>query len=404
MMMKRLLLVVIMVLSFYLSSAKEIRHTLYTSDNEEFTIIYEVIQNESEVVIQFKRVITNLSERARKIYKDTEDLDIVFFDEVKAFDKVSFTGLEPKPFKTPSSLRYQSEHKGYYFLKDSPEILFSKVRQQDCTIELPLYLAYSERKGKVKLIEGFPDFSIKLKTEIAVAGTTEKKEVISYDEQAEVSDSYAELDALCQAIRSNLKRQKELPFDDILTSHIEELGRMQRQVMSSEAEALINVTLDLIDEKRQELKEIAKENEAAAMREIEIKEKQAAAELKAEQEAIREAEEQKEKEKEKRNILMIIGGAVLGALGFGGNQVIQHVRNSKNQKSMMEMQQSLIQQAEGEAKRRVKSYTSNTARQAVNKARTAGRKAIKEQTTKAKGSIGNTGKTVKTKGKKNFSI
>lgn len=402
-MMKRLVLVAIMVLSFYPSFSKEIRQTLYTSDNEEFTIVYEVIQNGSEAVVQFKKVVKNLSERARKIYKDTEKLDIVFFDEVKAFDEVSFTGLEPKPFMTPSSLRYHSEHKGYYFLKDSPEIVFSKENSQDCTLEMPLYLAYWERKGKVKLIEGFPDFSIKLMSERVVVGP-ESTEAISYDAPAAPSDGYVELQTLCQAIRSNLKRQKELPFDDILTSHIEELGRMQRQMKSYEAELLINATLDQIDQKRQELKVAAMEAEAAAMREIEMREMQAAAELKAEQDAIREAEEQKEKEKEKRNILMIIGGAVLGLLGFGGNQVIQHVRNSRNQKSMMEMQQSLIKQAEGDAKRRVKSYVANTARQTVNKARTAGRKAVQEHVTKAKGSIGKTGRPVRPNGKKNYTI
>lgn len=404
MMMKRLLLVAIMVLSFYPSDSKEIRQKLYTPDNEEFIIVYEVIQNESEAVIQFKRVIKNLSERARKIYKDTEDLDVVFFDEVRAFDKVSFTGLEPMPFKTPSSLRYESEHKGYYFLKESPEIVFLKLNSQDCTLEMPLYLAYSEKKGKVKIIQRFPDLSIKLRSERTVAEVSERSEAISYDEHTDHSDGIAELEMLCHAIRLNLKRQKELPFDDILTSHIDELSRMQRQVMSPEAEELINATIGHIDEKRQELMDIAKENEAAAMREIEMREREAAAALKAEQDAIRETEEQKEKEKERRNIFMIIGGAVLGALGFGGNQVIQHVRNSRNQRSMMEMQQSLIKQAEGAARRRVKSYAANTARQAINKARTAGRKTVQAQVTKAKESIGTTGKLAKAKGKKKFSI
>lgn len=404
MMMKRLLLVAIMVLSFHSSFSEEIRYTLHTVDNEEITIVYEVIQDDSEAAIRFKRVIMNLSDRARKVYKDSDKLDIVFFDEVRAFDKVTFTGLEPKPFKTPSSLRYESDRKGYYFLKESPQILFSKVKPQDSSLDVPLYLAYSEKKGKVRLIEGFPDFSIKLRGQNAVAERSERNDVISYDRQADVNDAYAELEALCQAIRQNLKRQKELPFDDILASHIDELGKMQRRRISSKADSLINATLDLIDAKRQELKEIAIENESAAMREIEMKERQAAAELKAEQDAIREAEEQKAKEKEKRNILMIIGGAVLGVLGFGGNQIIQHVRNSRNQKSMMEMQQNLIKQAEGDVKRRVKSYTANTARQSVNKVRTAGRKTVQDQITKAKGSFAPTGKSVKGNGKKNFSI
>ena len=61
-------------------------------------------------------------------------------------------------------------------------------------------------------------------------------------------------------------------------------------------------------------------------------------------------QQQEEAEKgKKRNMWLMIGAAILGVLGFGGNQVAQHMRSTKNQKSMMEMQQNAIKRAENPA-------------------------------------------------------
>ena len=241
-------------------------------------------------------------------------------------------------------------------------------------------------------MEGFSDLVIKLNVEKTELDADEIRESVDLRDQLKNSGNNHDLEMLCSAIRNNLKRQNELPFDDILSSHIDELGRMQRQKMSVADQRLINETLDRIDAKRQELKMIEKQRQEESQREAEMREKQAAAEMKAEQDAIREAEAQKEKEKEKRNMWMIVCGGVLSLLGFGGSQLMQHIRNSNNQKSMMEMQQSIMKEAEGNAKRRAQSYVSNKTKQTVNKVRTNGRNAVREQVAKS------------TASKKNFTI
>ena len=390
--MKRFLLIVMMALTFHSAFSKEVRKTFSVADFGEFTIVYDVTQNDNETVIRFSRVIKNLTDKGRSSIKDTEKLDIAFFDEVTAFDNISFVGLEPKPLRMSFGLSYVSGFKGYFFIKELPELVFNKSYSKDCEIVIPLYLAYFEKKGKVKLLEGFSDLVLNLNVENADLEADRIRESSDSGEELKNSGNNPDLVMLCSAIRNNLKRQNELPFDDILSSHIDELGEMQRQKLSVADQRLINEILDRIDAKRHELKTIEKQKQEESQREAEMREKQAAAEMKAEQDAIREAEAQKEKEKEQRNMWIIVCGGVLSILGFGGSQLMQHIRNSKNQKSMMEMQQSIMKEAEGNAKRRVQSYVSNKTIQTVNKARTNGRNAVREQLAKS------------TASKKNFTI
>ena len=66
---------------------------------------------------------------------------------------------------------------------------------------------------------------------------------------------------------------------------------------------------------------------------------------------------------------MIIGGAILAIFGFIGNAVFKHFRDINNQKSILQMQQSLAQQAEHEAGRRSREIIRNRAHQLANRGR-----------------------------------
>jgi hypothetical protein len=86
---------------------------------------------------------------------------------------------------------------------------------------------------------------------------------------------------------------------------------------------------------------------------------QAAQAAKAEEEKRQQDEENKVKEDEdnqkKRNIWLMIGGALLAVLLFVGNQVMQHVRNRSQVRSMQELQDRAMHQAEGQIKQRTRS-------------------------------------------------
>jgi hypothetical protein len=107
----------------------------------------------------------------------------------------------------------------------------------------------------------------------------------------------------------------------------------------------------------------------------------------AEQAAAEEADSEKAKEQEDKNRKdkwwMFIIAAVLGVLGFGGSQVSQHLRNKKNQQSMMDMQQNVVKRAENEAKRRAQSFARNKSHQMVGQVKQKGRQAVRSGVTKA---------------------
>ena len=104
--------------------------------------------------------------------------------------------------------------------------------------------------------------------------------------------------------------------------------------------------------------------------------------------------EQKAEQQQKRNLWMIIGGVALAVLGFVGNQVLQHFRNLKSQKNIMEMQQSMAKKAQEEAKRRTESLIKSQSQKAVNDVKSKTKESIKT----------NVGRITKNKKSKGFSI
>lgn len=88
---------------------------------------------------------------------------------------------------------------------------------------------------------------------------------------------------------------------------------------------------------------------------------------------------------------MIIGGVILAALCFIGNQVFQHFRNIRNQRSMMEMQQDIARRAENEAKRHAQNFARRKTNEVVNSARRSTQELVRN---KVKQSGGNKPKNI----------
>ena len=88
---------------------------------------------------------------------------------------------------------------------------------------------------------------------------------------------------------------------------------------------------------------------------------------------------------------MIIGGTILGAVCFVGNQFFQHFRNISNQKSMMEMQKDIARRAENEAKRHAQNFARKKTDEVVNNARRSTQEMVRN---KVKQSGGNKPKNI----------
>ena len=140
-------------------------------------------------------------------------------------------------------------------------------------------------------------------------------------------------------VRNMLAREKGEDLSDEVNKAMDDLAALYSTCSPEEKSAIDNLRAE-VNQKGAELQ-------------------QAAQAAKAEEEKRQQDEENKVKEDEdnqkKRNIWLMIGGALLAVLLFVGNQVMQHVRNRSQVRSMQELQDRAMHQAEGQIKQRTRS-------------------------------------------------
>ena len=172
--------------------------------------------------------------------------------------------------------------------------------------------------------------------------------------------------------------ETELPFSQSLQMEIYNLRSLKERVNDTEVIERINEVLLDYSNKEHELKNAQNDASLAAQAE----EQAMAAQQKAEEEAKeKEAEEKariQEEKQQKRTLWMIIGGVILGVLGFVGNAVFKHFRDVRNQKSIMQMQESIAKQAEHEAARRSIEIIRNRAHKLANSGKSKLRESIQK--------------------------
>lgn len=277
-------------------------------------------------------------------------------------------------------------------------------------ISFPIYLAeYKKQRifGKTKEVYDLKDLC-HLSIKIPQLGGSDKKnsqpnnvnqEINNNPNYDNVTDDYD--DSMCDDIdedvyayddvcskrekcEKDIQQAKECLQNNAskseLKSKLEMLNGDRNELSDSDSDLIeeIDICIKSINEQLDYLEKVEKQKEQAAQDSI-------AAMAKQEAEAA-----------QQRNMWLIIGGIILAVLGFVGNQVFQHVRNARNQRNMMSMQQSMVQRAENEAKRRAQSM----ARQKVNQVQNAARRKSQDY---VRGNI-NSGISKISKGKKNKGI
>jgi hypothetical protein len=347
---------------------KEARDTLKTRTGDRIIIPYEYTLSGEELTIRFKPALKRLGAENARRYKKLEELTVILFDRNGAYEDASFSGdLTPEAFMVPASLSYSMSREGYYLLHDSPSMTFRlKEGARDVDIAIPAYLAHHVKKGRYKLIAR-GDLTIKVKAPssrpsaqpapVREAVTTSTVEV-----EADNGDMTRVLDCIAN-INSRLPQEDRLPMSESLEGDVRLLREWKYTVTNPNLKDKVAETLDAYELKKRQLEDAEAARIRAEQRKAEEEQLRAQEELKEQQEA-EAARQQKEAEKNrKKNIWTIIGGAILAAGAFVGNQFLQSFRNKKNQQSMMEMQQTLARRAEDEAKRRTRSMVQAQAAQ-----------------------------------------
>ena len=380
-----LVLLVTMFLNCLCVHAKTVKDTLVTTDGDRIILTYELSRSEDHYTLRFNNQQKKLGRINGDKYADLSKVAVMFFDRTGGFsNNVSITNMVPEAFMVPSNVNYDHSSDGFFVVHDYPTLNFTAKGSSDITI--PIYLAYHPKKGKYTLFSKCKGMKIHLS---AFSSTTRQQGSSQITQQTVTSTTEIESDnTVTLKVMESIKLAKELlyeadklPFSESLQDEIRFIRVQKREITDASLLSQISDVLQMYEDKKASLEENASAAQIAAQQEAEEKAKREAEEIQAKNDSIMSAQqEQAEKDKE-RNLWMIIGGVILAILAFIGNQVFQSFRNNRNQKNMMNIQQSIANQAEAEAKRRARNAIRSTTNRTVNQTKSAVREAVRKKTT-----------------------
>ena len=369
----------------FAASGRELRDTVTTRQNDRIILTYNATNDGARLTLDMSqppRIIP--SDALKRACKgELSKLKVVGFDRIGDFGKVKWKGMSPTAFMVPAEFRYEPTQEGFFIPGESRPLEFAGTADATTSLRIPLYVAVYEKKQTYRIVAScVSPWTIAAsrlgggKREPGRTGgapSVQHIEVQSHEEEADNDDILSAL-ASIELIKQLLARETEVPFSQTLQMEIFNLRSLKSKIKDPDVTGRINEVMLMCTDKEQELKAAGQSAELAAKAEQQaLLEQQKQEQAEAEQEA----REQQEKQ-QKRTIWMIIGGAILAVLCFIGNGIFRHFREVRNQKNIMQMQESLARQAQHEAGRRVNEVVRNKAHQAANKGRDKVRKAVRD--------------------------
>ena len=356
------------------SPAKEVRDTVRTTGGDKVIISYKLSYSGDKATVRFTGQQKRLGHRSAGKYKDLSKVAVMFFDRTGSYGKdVAVLNVVPKAFMIPDNVAYRKSTEGFFLVQADPSLEFSVEGEAD--IVIPIYLAYKSKKGRYEIFGESEGITVRLSPARPKQSSQRQPVMREVTSTLEVEADNALAVKVVESVnlaRKLISETERLPFSDNLLDEINYLRQKKREVSDANVLSEISDVLDRYEEKKTSLEEKR------------ILEERQAEEQRARQEAERQEEAKREK---KRTLWMIIGGLGIAVFGFAGNQVMQHIRNVKNQKNMMSMQQSIVEQAEAEVNRRARAAVRSQERNVVNdvKRRTTDTVRKKIQTVKVNG-------------------
>lgn len=353
------------------AGAKAKVDTLYSSAGDRVIISYDINRRDNEVTIKFGRPKKQLGKAHQKKFRKTDHLVVVFFDRTGGYKDIRFTGEMPQSFSVPSGAGYEASEEGYFFFYDTdspPELCFRVADGKDFSLDIPFFLAYSEKKKQYRLLARCGELnlsSISARTTPGTVSVTRQKTTV-VDLETDNGDITKVLDCIDNISRM-LPDQSSLPLSETLEEDIKRLRGWQYEVSDPNLKKKVAETLDACEKKKRELMDREEQKKAR-----ELQQQKEEAQLQARQEQEREearieAQKQDAEKTRKRNTWMMIMGGIVAVLAFVGNQVLQNLRSKKNQLNILKAQESISQKAEAEAKRKAQNAIRSATRDTVKK-------------------------------------
>lgn len=339
--------------------SKIVRDTIFTTDMDRIIVNYEIKRIDNSYVVRFSNdVRRELGTINREKYDDLSKVAVLFFDRTGNYrNDVSISGLVPQSIMIPSNIRYNQSSDGFFVIQDNPSLTFET--SGEAIVSIPIYLAFHPKRGKYILFSKCNGLKLVLSSSNSVISnrlmSQMTRQVVTSTAEIEVDNTM--LIKIMESVnlaKRLIAESDRLPFSESLVDEINYLRQKKREITDSSALLEIADVLDSYETKKADLENKASEAQLIAQQQAEYKAKSEAEALQAKNDSIAAAQQLEVQRAQKRNLLLIVGGIILAVLGFIGNQVLQHFRNVRNQKNMMNMQQSLVDQAEKEAKRQAR--------------------------------------------------
>lgn len=363
---------------------RERKDTLFTTDGDRIILTYKIAHSGNQTTIEFGEPQKKSGEAHGNKYKDLRKIAVMFFDRVGNYgDDVSIRNRVPEAFSTPSSVQYQKSADGYFLIQN--ELKLSFTVNADTEIKIPIYWAYKPKKGKYILLSEGVDLKIPLKTK-GTTGSTKTTSQLTQETITSTSEIEPDNTMVSKVLESVniamelISKAKALPFDNSLEDEIANLRRQRRETTDEVLLAKIAEVMDSMEVKKQRLEKEEAARQLVQQQAAEAKAQQEAQALKAQNDSIAAAQQAAAEKEQQRNLWMIIGGVILAVLAFIGNQALQSIRNKRNQMQMMNMQQSIANKAEEEAKRRARNAARSQQNKIADKARKTASETIRRKT------------------------
>lgn len=353
-----LLLCLIAIFSFNTLNARIVKDTIKTSEGDRIILSYDISYSGNRVTLRFNDRPQKKLGRINSIkYPSLNKVAVVFFDRTGNFSRdVFFSEMIPEAFMVPSSVNYEHSSDGYFLLHDEPTLSF--IINGKTTIKVPIYLAYHRKKGEYTLFGKCKPLSIIINTSSSTKENANDKivqQTITSTLETENDNTVAikVLESVALA-KSLLAETEKLPFSESLLDEISYLRQKKREVTDNELLTEITVVLSKYESKKASLEEKTASEQMLAQQIAEHNAKLEAEKIKAQNDSIVAIQQTEAKQENERNTWLIVGGIIIAILAFIGNQIFQHFRSVRNQKNMLNLQQSIANKAETEAKRQAR--------------------------------------------------
>ncbi len=393
-------------------SAKEATVALQTPDGGRIIVRYDVtVDKDGAATIS----VLNVQKKLGMEYSNRLDrIRVLFFDKSGGYSEDEFiSDIDTEALMIPSNeIAYNRSINGIIWLDEHPELKL-KLHTKSSSLSIPVYIAHYEKKHKYKILASCGKLTIPLSTpqhqETATVSpngrmsrtitTTEEIENASDLSDVEIAEMLigrihdlierSPADRLPEGLDFYVGQLREVEFNirdvgvkskiaDVLrqvenrkTEVSEFESRLRTQegadaaARAEEKEARRN--MDYLNERLDNLSGLT-ENDMAEMKTLanemrrqshSVSDPQLASDMRSVADRCDEEAKKIDASKKRRNIWLIIGGILLGIVMFVGNQIFQHFRNLRNQRSISEMQENIARQAQSEAKRRARGLAYN---------------------------------------------